>query len=230
MRRNEAVFAANFDYLMTRAGKRNSTLAREIGTSRQMVSLWRQGRAAPVREWDAKIAKALNCDVNDLWQTLVEKDKLPSVMIPVTKWAIREGIPLNRARNLFLRGVLDGAVFGEVILIPLDVHAPANSKALVRRAAVNPVVSWFPVNLTALLDAEDWDEDAFAARLGVSATLLRQWLDGRVFPAKERLSSLAKSLQCKVKDLTKPPTDREMALYGQRIGSAKPLSDSRIAA
>lgn len=230
MRRNEAVFAANFDRLMTREGKRNSTLAREIKTSRQIVSLWRQGRATPVEAWDAKIAHALNCDIKDLWQPVIEKDKVFRAMIPVTKWAIREGIPLNRARNLFLRGILDGAVFGDVMLIPLDVHAPVDSKTIVRQAATDPVLSWFPINLAALLDDEDWDEDTFAARLDVSVSLLEHWLSGRVFPPKHRLAGLAKSLQCKVKDLTKQPTDREMALYGQRSQAGSDKPDSRIAA
>lgn len=192
------IFAANLDRMMIERGLSNSRLSEWIGVSRETVSKYRSGRYWP---GDIEVlCKALQCETKDL----LDASPPSPPMIRISEWARREDIPLTRARDLFLYGVLHGAVQTEVgdMIIPESLTAPVDSKMLVRIAKVRP--PWVPAfwtNFPILLNRKRQRKRDIANAAGVSSGAMWQWMNLMSYPKEERLPDIASALGCSVADL-----------------------------
>jgi transcriptional regulator with XRE-family HTH domain len=75
-------FSSNIFRLMTGAGMSQSDLARKAKTGRDNISAYVRGKSLPRPKIAQNIAKALNCDINDLFPGLLERgvqDAVPSI-------------------------------------------------------------------------------------------------------------------------------------------------------
>src|SRR5689334_3851575 len=90
-------FAANLARRMQQKGIRNSRMARWMDVSRELVGQWRKGKAIPADDRFHAICLVLNCQPKDLLSAPCDDPDT----LPLAEWAKREGIPQQRARDLF---------------------------------------------------------------------------------------------------------------------------------
>jgi transcriptional regulator with XRE-family HTH domain len=228
--RNVGVFARNLDRLMTRRGIRNSTLAQIVGVSREMVSVWRQGKSLPAPERGDVLARALNCTEAELFEDVA--DDLPP-MLPIAQWAKRENIPVGRAKSLFERGILssDDCIIGDddgVHLVPVQLRAPPNSKHLVRVAQRPAWVMAFAVNLDGRMREMSMQNSEMAEATSVGQCAVTHWRSGRGYPLTKRLPLIADKLGCTVDDLLAEPIGRRVTNWKFRFGHAWQASGEQI--
>ena len=227
MVRDPQVFAKNLTQLMNSRGLRNADLARKVPCSRQMVANWRNGKSLP-RDTEADLIAALECQLSDLYQN--RRTPAPA-MLPLAQWAEREGIPISRAQSLFELGFLKGAtgaagVGGKFKFAPADVHAPPESKKLVRTARRPTWVLAFQVNLDRLMRASGMTNAEMGLASGVIAVGVVNWRSGRSFPKPERLEDIARPLGCTVDELTAPPSQKQIAEWRLRYARKSGLHEA----
>jgi transcriptional regulator with XRE-family HTH domain len=222
--RNVSVFAANLDRLMMKRGKRNAALARDVGVSREMISVWRRGKSLPSDYNSKMLAQALGVAENDLY---IEANEKTQPMLPIAQWAKREGIPLNRAKNLFELGVLSG--MDDIQMIPASIRAPSDSKHIARMARRPPWITAFSVNLDYLMRVMSMTNHEMAAATGVTYNAVSHWRSGRGYPREDRLPDIAGKLKCSVDTLlSDPPSQRENE-WRYRFNHLQDMSESQAA-
>jgi transcriptional regulator with XRE-family HTH domain len=217
MKRDAIVFAFNLDRLMALCSKRNATLARELSIpgrtiSRTMVGNWRRGTSVPEEKWYVPIAAALQCGLADLF-TPISAKTAPDMMMPLTQWARREGIPVGRAKNLFDRGILDGGLSGDIYLVPFSAHAPRDSKRLLRSTQRPAWVTWFAINLWSRMEAMAITSAMVAEYFNIRQDSVQYWRKGRSYPKLDRLPEIAEFLNCQVEDLIRRPSAEAIAKW-----------------
>lgn len=203
---NVAIFATNLDRLMTLRSMRNAALAYEMGVSRQVISQWRLGNYAPTEDREELLGQVLQCDPCEFHRKDVV-DMLP--MLPIVQWAKREGIPIGRARKLFTLGILSGSTgggIGQIQLVPIELHAPPDSKRLVREIRRPDWIDAFRVNLDWRMRADGISNYDVAGVTGVGYCSVMHWRSGVNYPDVERLPKIAEALKCSVNDLLQPPS------------------------
>jgi transcriptional regulator with XRE-family HTH domain len=218
--RNVGVFAANLDRLMTRMGFSNATLAKALGVSREIVSVWRQGKSLPAAYRGELLAQLLNCTEMQLFQDV--GDEFPP-MLPIAQWAKREGISIGHAKKLFGFGLLTGSISsdrGELHLVPADTRAPADSKHLVRIAQRPAWVAAFAINLDCRMRELTMTNAAVARATNVTHHAVVNWRSGRSYPLIHRLPSIAEKLRCEVDDLIAEPQAWRVQTWKFRFGHA----------
>ena len=226
MERDETAFSINLDRLMTLQGLRNSDVAQKVGVSRQMVSLWRRGLSMPSVERERALAQALGCQVDDLWQP--NSGEAPAMM-PISHWATRENISIGRAKSLFKYGVLTGDVGGEmgsIHLVPIALHAPEDSKEMIKNARKADSLCFFSVNLDERMRVLGMSNRVMAQATDVNQSAVTHWRSGRGYPFEHRIPLIAKRLNCSIEDLMTPPSEREIAEWRFRYNPIR-LEQSR---
>jgi transcriptional regulator with XRE-family HTH domain len=170
-----------------------------MGISRELVGQWRNGKRMPTEERRDALCVILKCHPEDLFQAVTEQP----AMLPLTEWAKREHIPLQRARDLFTLRILTGecrTAFG--VLVPIDLNAPSDSKTLVLVAKRRP--RWVPVfqqNFPQLFETAQIHRGDLADEVGVCPGAVAHWIKGRNYPRRERIPGIAKALGVSITDL-----------------------------
>jgi transcriptional regulator with XRE-family HTH domain len=214
------LFATNLDRLMTMRSMRNAALAQAMGVSRQIISKWRQGAITPDPTRLAVMADILGCSKDDFFS--MEVVDLPP-MLPISQWAKREGIPINRARSLFDLGILEGSTgggVGEVQLVPIAIRAPSNSKRQVREMHRPGWIEAFRVNLDWRMRETKTSNTKMAKATGVGFCAVSHWRSGKGYPLLPRLPVIAQQLNCTLDDLLKPPTHQQIVNWTFRFASS----------
>lgn len=205
VRKDVNVFAANLDRLMTIRGMRNAALAQAAEVSRQTISQWRQGLTVPTPDREVKIADALRCSRTELYSEI--RVETPP-MLPISQWAKRERIPIGRAKSLFDLGILTGSTgggVGEMHLVPIGIHAPADSKHIVRAARRPNWIAAFAINLDWRMRFTQINNQTMALDTNVGEWAVTNWRSGRGYPLTERLPLIAQCLGCTIEELLAEP-------------------------
>ena len=185
---------------MTEQGLSNARLARWLSVSREIIRQWRSRKTAPSEEHFEELCAALRCTDDDLLTQYTEP-QIP--MLPIGDWARREGIPCQRARDLFALRILGGerrTAFET--LVPVEAKAPPDSKNLVLVAKRRP--RWVPAfhaNFPRLMDQAPVDRTTLGLMVGVQSNAVYHWLKGRNYPEERRLPEIAQALGVRVDEL-----------------------------
>lgn len=194
-------FADNLSAIMESKGVKNARLARWLGVSREIVGQWRRGNAEgeavyPNREHFEALCCALECEEDDLLQP----QESPQGWMPIAAWARREGIPTQRARDLFEWRILSGERrTPHTILVPVELKAPPESLGkrpkIVLMAKRRP--RWVPIfhaNFPRLVKEAGITYTAIGEQVGVQSNSVSHWANARNYPDQSRLPLIAKAL------------------------------------
>jgi len=186
-------FADNLSRLMTEQGLSNARLARWLSVSREIIRQWRNRKTAPSEEHFEALCAALQCQDDDL---LTQHATPPQPMLPIGEWARREGIPCQRARDLFALRILTGEKRTAFeTLVPVEAKAPPESKNLVLVAKRRPRwVPTFHANFPRLMEQSTVDRTTLGLMVGVQSNAVYHWLKGRNYPEERRLPEIAHAL------------------------------------
>lgn len=193
------LFAANISGLMAAGGISVIDLAKLVRTKPVVVRRWLQGKERPSDDHLAALTKVLECSKRDIIG-------IPNVM-PITRWATREGIPVSRARRMFDLDMLDGAVQTKFeIMVPKATTAPSNSKRMVSLANHRP--KWgitgldkFSRRLTRAMRRSGVTNIALAEATKVNPTTVSHWKKGQRTPEEDKLPFIARCCNVEVADL-----------------------------
>jgi hypothetical protein len=137
-------------------------------------------------------------------------------MLPIAQWALREEIPLSRAKTLFAMGLLNGAVGGvkgKIHLVPANIRAPRDSKRLITEARRPAWAAHFCVNLDTRMTELRMRNQAMATQTNVGQSAVTHWRSGRGYPKEERLPLIAASLGWSLERLLAKPDRHAEALW-----------------
>ena len=197
------VFRRNLDRLMTMAGMRNATLAREMGVSRHVVGLWRSGVVLPKLSHFRQLLFIFDCDVDAFIG-----DHPTRPMLSLKLWAAREQISLARARTLFELGCLPGAwEVGEQVFVPPTLPLPANSHQLMAKTKRQP--AWgraLIARLNMAIDKPNITRGLIAHEVGVTWSAVDKWCSGASYPTADKLTKIAAVLGVTEDVLLTPPS------------------------
>jgi transcriptional regulator with XRE-family HTH domain len=195
------VFAGNLSRLMVNQGISNARLARLLvpERSREAIGQWRRG-AIPSYDTIMMLCIILKCKLSDFQTPLTT---LAEPMLPLTAWARREGIPVQRARDLFALRLMTGERNTPyTTLIPATLQAPADSKQLVQMAKCRP--RWVPIfheNFARLVKEQQTSHTDIAGRVGVTYDAVSHWMKRRNYPKESRLPLIARALGVPIHEL-----------------------------
>jgi transcriptional regulator with XRE-family HTH domain len=200
-------FAANLAAIMDRQGINNARLARWLGVSREIVGQWRKGEARPTEDHFDALRIALQCTRDDLVAQCPQAEDV----LPITAWARREGIPIQRAKDLFALRILTGernTPFTTLVPTHLTVPRDMDSKRAVLMAKRRP--RWVPIfhsNFPRLVKARGMDYMTIAKAVGVTEWAVSNWASSqmsgqiRYYPTQERLPHIAEALGVPIRAL-----------------------------
>ena len=186
--------------MMCDAGIDVPELARRLAVTPVKVEAWCACQATPSNKELRSLAALLDCAEFDLLG-------IP-VLLPITKWAAREGIPTSRARDMVMLNLIQAITTEFNVLVPAEVTAPDNSKAIVTRMKLRPKWGidwrWFPIRLSEFVDARMITRTEFAVRMNVAVPTVIRWCNGERQPDEELIPMIAQTLRCRQRDLFRP--------------------------
>jgi DNA-binding Xre family transcriptional regulator len=197
---HKPLFCANLDWLMKEKKIEANTLANLLGIAPGTITRLLRGTLEPSERHITDLCRVLDCTEDDLI-------RFPD-LLPLSRWAAREGIPLKRARDLFDLNLLTGAIITPFsLMIPAHIKAPLNSKQLVLTQKRRP--QWgmagsrnFHLRLNRMMDRARVTDEQLANALGVAViTVKYHWRTGDRTPEEEKLPLIAQVCQCSVQDL-----------------------------
>jgi transcriptional regulator with XRE-family HTH domain len=191
--------AENLTWLMADRGFSNQRLSFVLGISRQALHRWTSAQGFPTDDNLDALCVALRCTYADL----LTSERRPITMMPIEKWARRENIPVQRAKDLFALRILTGHRQTEfTTLVPIKKKAPEESKRLVLLAKRRP--RWVPIfqrNFPILLKRSGVAYSEIGAAVGVQPSAVMHWVHGRNYPHRDRLPLIAETLGVSVETL-----------------------------
>jgi transcriptional regulator with XRE-family HTH domain len=195
------LFVSNLIQIMDERAISMPALAALVELSEKSVLRWLNG-SVPSPSAMKRLCQVLRC-------TEASLTGLPEI-IPLPKWARREGIPLRRARDLFELGLLAGAInCADCVMIPASIVAPIESKQLVamtKRRPLYGLAGWqdFAIRLKAIMRAAGVMDDVLQNATGVHPLTVYHWRTGKRTPEEDKLPMIAEVCKCRVEDFVGP--------------------------
>lgn len=199
------LYASNLLWLMEEHRFTANDLAESLGLSVDQVNAWTDAIHAPAKREAEAICEFL---LKTTGMTYAADDLFtcPNT-IPLRAWAIREGIPLKRATDMFELGMLEGAInspFG--VIVPAGVVAPRNSKQLVFQAKRRPQwgvegLELFCVNMNLCMIKKAISNQLMADETGATTGTISHWRTGLKVPNEANMIAIAGVCERSVEDM-----------------------------